>query len=70
MPFAVRESALCIDHDHTTGKVRGMLCHDCNTSLGKFRDNPDILRKAADYLERPRRVQVAIASKPEVDWDA
>lgn len=40
-----------IDHDHTTGKVRGVLCHWCNLGLGKFKDNPALLRAAALYLE-------------------
>lgn len=42
---------LHVDHCHKTGKVRGILCQGCNTSLGKFGDNPMLLRKAADYLE-------------------
>lgn len=42
----------CVDHNHVTGKVRGLLCWNCNVALGKFKDNPTILRKAADYLER------------------
>lgn len=41
---------LCIDHDHKTGKVRALLCHSCNTGLGKFMDSPDLLTKAAIYL--------------------
>lgn len=41
-----------IDHCHTTGKVRGMLCSECNLGLGKFKDSPAALRAAASYLER------------------
>ena len=40
-----------VDHDHKTGKVRGILCMDCNVSLGKLKDDPDLFRKAAEYLE-------------------
>lgn len=46
------EDAAYIDHDHGTGSLRGVLCHHCNAGLGMFRDNPDLLRKAAKYLER------------------
>ena len=40
-----------IDHDHKTGKVRGVLCTYCNTGIGMFKDNTDKLRKAILYLE-------------------
>ena len=45
------KKGLHLDHDHKTGKFRGWLCNGCNTSLGHCRDNPEILRKLARYLE-------------------
>lgn len=40
-----------VDHCHTGGQVRGLLCSTCNTGLGSFRDQPSVLRRAAKYLE-------------------
>ena len=40
-----------VDHNHTTGEVRGMLCHSCNTGLGLLGDSPDRMRVALTYLE-------------------
>lgn len=42
---------LCIDHNHTTGQIRGILCSGCNSALGLARDDPSILRALADYLD-------------------
>lgn len=41
------------DHDHETGVFRGLLCRHCNLALGHFRDRPELLRTAADYVEAP-----------------
>ena len=43
---------LVVDHCHVTGKIRGLLCHPCNTALGFFKDSPERMRRAADYVEQ------------------
>ena len=43
---------VCIDHDHSTGKVRGILCRNCNLAIGFFRDNPEYTNNATLYLKR------------------
>lgn len=45
------DEKLAVDHCHSTGKVRKLLCHNCNRALGLFKDNPELMRRAADYVE-------------------
>jgi hypothetical protein len=44
------KDAAVVDHDHVTGKIRGVLCHSCNLMLGNAGDNPQLLLNAAEYL--------------------
>ena len=48
---------LCIDHCHKTGKVRALLCHSCNTGIGKFKDDIVLLQKAIEYLKKHNHVE-------------
>ncbi|MFP3967298.1 endonuclease VII domain-containing protein [Actinomadura fulvescens] len=50
-PICWSAPAVHVDHCHETGKVRGLLCPECNTGMGQLRDDPVTLRRAADYLE-------------------
>lgn len=43
---------LSVDHNHVTGKIRGLLCNNCNRAIGMFKDDIDALKKAIEYLER------------------
>lgn len=47
-----KASPTAIDHDHDTGKVRALLCNRCNTGIGMLGDDPEVLRAAANYIER------------------
>lgn len=50
LAFHGHDSKIHIDHNHTTGKVRGMLCSACNHAVGFLRDNPKLALKVANYL--------------------
>lgn len=54
-----RGRKLCFDHDHQCGHFRGWLCSRCNLALGNARDNPEILRALAAYLEAGRARRTA-----------
>ena len=41
---------LCVDHDHTSGAVRGLLCQSCNGGMGMFDDDPARMMRAVRYL--------------------
>lgn len=42
---------LCVDHNHKTGRVRALLCNNCNNGIGKLRDSIELLQKAVEYLK-------------------
>ena len=46
--------AFAVDHCHTTSKIRGLLCSDCNTGIGLLKDNIDLLNNAIKYLNNSR----------------
>lgn len=50
-PETASKRRLHVDHDHATGKVRGLLCHHCNSLIGLARDDASVLRLCAVYLE-------------------
>jgi Recombination endonuclease VII len=49
-----KNPATQVDHDHKTGKVRGILCLNCNAALGALKDDPRLVWEAIDYLENAR----------------
>jgi len=52
-----RNKNLCVDHDHVTGKVRGLLCSGCNSALGHMNENPAWLMRAIQYLVRHQPIR-------------
>jgi len=49
-PTGKRAKRLFVDHDHSNGRPRALLCHACNAGIGYFRENVELFAKAADYL--------------------
>lgn len=57
--------SLHVDHDHGTGELRKLLCFDCNAGIGKFREDPDLLRAAVTYLfeHDPEMVELGVKAR-------
>lgn len=53
-----QQLSLAVDHCHETGKIRELLCMDCNQTLGRFNDDPSWFLAAADYLMKHGKVVV------------
>ena len=54
-----KRNLFAVDHDHDTGKVRALLCSECNVGIGLFRDDPDLLLRAIGYLAKHGIAEVA-----------
>lgn len=52
-----KHGRLCVDHDHVTGQVRGLLCHLCNAGIGFLGDDPENIDRAAQYLREAMKDQ-------------
>ena len=46
------KNVACVDHNHTTGKIRDLLCNECNWALGLVEENTDVLNNMIKYVER------------------
>ena len=56
-----------VDHDHVSGKVRGLLHRTCNLALGIFKDDPEICRGAADYLESYKKPLTNVRNRESIE---
>lgn len=59
------DSSLHVDHDHSTGNVRGILCFACHSALADFQEDPELLKKAASYVSwHANREEIQLARRP------
>lgn len=56
----VRLNPLCVDHNHVTGKVRGLLCQNCNNGISRFEENIEHMANAISYLEKHKAPAEAV----------
>lgn len=47
-----KQNELCVDHCHVNGKIRGLLCNNCNAALGMMKENIKIIKNAINYLKK------------------
>jgi Autographiviridae endonuclease VII len=52
LPETGKFSRLSVDHDHSDNSIRGLLCSACNSGIGRLKDDPELLIRAADYLRK------------------
>lgn len=57
-PTGNRWDTFVIDHDHISGKVRGLLCSNCNVAIGLLNDDPKLIERAMEYLLRAKEKKV------------
>lgn len=55
-PGGARGPGWCVDHDHVTGQVRGVLCGNCNSGIGMLQDDPEIIAAALRYVREHRQM--------------
>jgi len=59
------ERTLHVDHDHVTGKVRGLLCFRCNNAIGDLRDDIELVYRMLDYLDRDEEIAQLVRERVE-----
>jgi len=66
-PTKYTEYTLCVDHDHNTGIIRGLLCNNCNRALGLLQDSVQTLENAINYLKESATTMVKTSTPKQVE---